>query len=52
MVRLEGERLNPRFNSLSENELSALFEALEDWERQLAQLDSPSLRCDDEHLTP
>lgn len=52
MVRPEGKSLNPRFNSFSENELSTLFEALEDWERQLAQLDSQSLRCDDEHFTP
>ena len=52
MVRPEGKGLNPQFNSLSDTELSALFEALEDWERQLARLDSESLRCDHEHLTP
>jgi hypothetical protein len=29
-----------------------LFKTLEQWERDLARLDSESLRCDHEHLTP
>lgn len=38
MVQLTGEELN------------SLFDALEVWERHLAQLDSKSLRCVDEHF--
>ena len=52
LVRPEGKRLNSQFNSLGDEELNALFDSLEEWERQLAQLDSKSLRCDDEHFTP
>ncbi len=52
MARPEGKRLNSQFNSLGDEELNALFDSLEEWERQLAQLDSKSLRCDDEHFTP
>lgn len=40
MVQLQGDSLNSLFNSL------------EEWERHLAQLDSKSLRCVDEHFTP
>lgn len=52
MVRQEGKGLNPQFNSLSAEELKTLFDALEAWERHLAQLDSKSLRCIDEHFKP
>jgi hypothetical protein len=52
MVRPEGKRSNSQFDSLSDQELSALFASLEEWERQLAQLDSPSLRCENEHFRP
>lgn len=38
MVRLEGEGSN------------SLFEALEEWERHLTQVDFDSLRCGDEQL--
>ena len=40
MVQLQGDSLNSLFNSL------------EEWERHLAQLDSKSLRCVDEHFRP
>lgn len=52
MVRPEGKGLNPQFNSLSAEELKNLFDSLEEWERHLAQLDSKSLRCVDEHFKP
>lgn len=52
MVRQEGKGLNCQFNSLSDEEWSNLFDTLEEWERYLAQLDSKSLRCDDEHFRP
>ncbi len=52
MVRPEGKGLNPQFNSLSAEELKNLFDSLEEWERYLAQLDSKSLRCVDEHFRP
>lgn len=39
-ARLDGETSN------------TLFETLEEWERHLAQLDSLSLRCDDEYFRP
>jgi len=40
MVHLSGETSN------------TLFEALEEWERHLAQLDREGPRCDDEHFRP
>ncbi len=40
VVRLEGTEWN------------SFFEALEEWERHLALLDSESLRCLDEHFRP
>lgn len=52
MVRQEGKGLNCQFNSLSDEEWSNLFDTFEEWERYLAQLDSKSLRCDDEHFRP
>lgn len=52
MVRQEGNGLNCQFNSLSDEEWSNLFDTLEEWERYLAQLDSKSLRCEDEHFRP
>ena len=52
MVRPEGKSSNSQFDSLEPEELIKLFNSLEDWERQLAQLDSKSLRCDDEHFRP
>ena len=52
MVRPTGNGLNSQFNSLSAEEWSQLFDTLEQWERYLAQLDSKSLRCDDEHFRP
>lgn len=52
MVRQEGKGLNCQFNSLSDEEWSNLFDTLEEWERYLAQVDSKSLRCDDEHFRP
>lgn len=52
MVHQEGKGLNCQFNSLSDEEWSNLFDTLEEWERYLAQLDSKSLRCDDEHFRP
>jgi len=52
MVRPKGKGLNSQFNSLSDEELSVLFETLEEWEYHLARIDSPSLRCDDEHFRP
>lgn len=52
MVRQEGKGLNRQFNSLSDEEWGLLFSTLEEWESSLAQLDSKSLRCDDEHFRP
>lgn len=52
LVRQEGKGLNCQFNSLSDEEWSNLFDTLEEWERYLAQLDSKSLRCEDEHFRP
>jgi len=52
LVRPTGKGLNSQFNSLSAEEWSQLFDTLEQWERYLAQLDSKSLRCDDEHFRP
>lgn len=52
MVRQAGKGLNPQFNSLSAEEIKTLFDALEAWERHLAQLDPKSLRCVDEHFRP
>ena len=52
MVRQEGNGMNCQFNSLSDEEWSNLFDTLEEWERYLAQLDSKSLRCYDEHFRP
>lgn len=52
MVRLEGKSSNSQFDSLKPEELNALFDSLQEWERHLAQLDSKSLRCVDEHFKP
>ena len=52
VVRPKGKGLNSQFNSLSDEELSVLFETLEEWEYHLARIDSKSLRCDDEHFRP
>ncbi len=40
MVQLEGDSLN------------SLFDALQEWERHLALLDSKSLRCENDTFTP
>jgi len=37
---------------LSGDSSNMLFEALEEWERHLAQLDRKGPRCDDEHFRP
>lgn len=52
LVRLEGKSSNSQFDSLEPEELNALFDSLQEWERHLAQLDSKSLRCVDEHFKP
>ena len=52
MVRPEGNGLNYQFNPLGDEEWCMLFDTLEEWEHYLAQLDSKSLRCDDEHFRP
>jgi hypothetical protein len=51
MVQREGKGLNSQFN-LSDEELSALFEALEQWEYHLARVDPEGLRCENEHFRP
>ncbi len=52
MVRSQGNGLNRQFNPLADEEWIILFDTLEEWERYLAQLDSKSLRCVDEHFRP
>ncbi len=52
MVRSQGKGLNRQFNPLADEEWIVLFDTLEKWERYLAQLDSKSLRCNDEHFRP
>lgn len=52
MVRPMQKGLNSQFNSLSAEEWALLFKTLEQWERDLAQLDLESLRCMDEHFRP
>lgn len=37
---------------LTGEESNQLFEALQDWEQHLAQLDCSSLRCEDEEIAP
>ena len=49
MVQREGKGLNSQFN-LSDEELNALFDALEQWEYHLARLDPKGLRCEHEHF--
>lgn len=52
MVRPTQKGLNSQFNSLSAEEWTLLFNTLERWERDLAQLNLESLRCVDEHFRP
>lgn len=51
MVQREGKNLNSQFD-LSDEELNALFDALERWEYHLARLDPEGLRCENEHFRP
>lgn len=51
LVRPEEKSSNSQFDAPGPEELMKLFNSLKDWERQLAQLDPKSLRCDDEHFT-
>ncbi|MEM9231328.1 MAG: hypothetical protein AAGB10_17160, partial [Pseudomonadota bacterium] len=50
MVRSSGKRLNSQFDSLTDEEITLLFETLELWEYHLVRSDMPSLECDDEHF--
>jgi hypothetical protein len=52
MMRPAQKGLNSQFNSLSAEEWTLLFNTLERWEHDLAQLDLKSLRCVDEHFRP
>ena len=52
MVRRKGKRLNSQFDSLTDEEITLLFETLELWEYHLVRSDMPSLECHDEHFRP